>query len=74
MEILTNQPGLQVYTSNSLDAGYAGLSGRAYRQTDAVAFEAEHYPDSPNHPSFPTTELKPGQTFDYTTIFKFSNK
>ncbi|MDE7539431.1 aldose epimerase family protein [Gluconobacter sphaericus] len=74
MEILTNQPGLQVYTSNSLDGGYAGVSGHAYRQGDAIAFEAEHYPDSPNHPSFPTTELKPGQTFDYTTIFKFSNK
>ncbi|MQR98025.1 aldose epimerase family protein [Gluconobacter aidae] len=74
MEILTNQPGLQVYTSNSLDGGYAGVSGHAYRQGDAVAFEAEHYPDSPNHPSFPTTELKPGQTFDYTTTFRFSNK
>ncbi len=74
MEILTNQPGLQVYTSNSLDGGYAGVSGHAYRQGDAIAFEAEHYPDSPNHPSFPTTELKPGQTFDYTTTFKFSNK
>lgn len=74
MEILTNQPGLQVYTSNSLDGSYAGVSGHAYRQGDAVAFEAEHYPDSPNHPSFPTTELKPGQTFDYTTTFKFSNK
>ncbi|GLQ63086.1 MULTISPECIES: aldose epimerase family protein [Gluconobacter] len=74
MEVLTNQPGLQVYTSNSLDGGYAGISGHAYRQTDAIAFEAEHYPDSPNHPSFPTTELKPGQTFDYTTTFKFSNQ
>ncbi|EHH67861.1 aldose 1-epimerase [Gluconobacter morbifer G707] len=74
MEILTNQPGLQVYTSNSLDGGYAGISGHAYRQTDAIAFEAEHYPDSPNHPSFPTTELKPGQTFDYTTTFRFSNQ
>ncbi|GBD57233.1 galactose mutarotase [Gluconobacter wancherniae] len=74
MEILTNQPGLQVYTSNSLNGAYAGISGHAYRQTDAIAFEAEHYPDSPNHPSFPTTELKPGQTFDYTTTFRFSNK
>ncbi|GBR54124.1 aldose 1-epimerase [Neokomagataea thailandica NBRC 106555] len=74
MEVLTSQPGLQVYTSNSLNGGYAGISGHAYRQGDAVAFEAEHYPDSPNHPSFPTTELKPGETFDYTTIFKFSNK
>lgn len=74
MEVLTNQPGLQVYTSNSLDGGYAGVSGKAYRQTDAIAFEAEHYPDSPNHPSFPTTELRPGQTFDYTTLYRFSSK
>lgn len=71
MEVLTSQPGLQVYTSNSLDGSYAGPSHKAYRQTDAVAFEAEHYPDSPNHPSFPTTELKPGQVFDYTTIYRF---
>jgi aldose 1-epimerase len=71
MEVLTSQPGLQVYTSNSLDGAYAGVSHRAYRQTDAIAFEAEHYPDSPNHPSFPTTTLRPGETFDYTTIFHF---
>ncbi|WP_323992273.1 MULTISPECIES: aldose epimerase family protein [Nguyenibacter] len=71
MEVLTSQPGLQVYTSNSLTGAYAGVSHRAYRQTDAIAFEAEHYPDSPNHPSFPTTTLNPGETFDYTTIFRF---
>ncbi|GAN68701.1 aldose epimerase family protein [Acetobacter orleanensis] len=71
LTVFTSQPGLQVYTSNSLDGAYAGKSGRAYRQTDAVAFEAEHYPDSPNHPTFPTTTLQPGQTFDYTTIFQF---
>ncbi|MBB2202516.1 aldose epimerase family protein [Gluconacetobacter tumulisoli] len=71
MEVLTSQPGLQVYTSNSLTGAYAGVSHRAYRQTDAVAFEAEHYPDSPNHPTFPTTTLNPGQTFDYTTVFRF---
>lgn len=74
MDVLTSQPGLQVYTSNSLDGGYAGLSGKAYRQTDAIAFEAEHFPDSPNHPSFPTTMLRPGQTFDYTTIYRFSDQ
>ncbi|GBQ68361.1 aldose 1-epimerase [Ameyamaea chiangmaiensis NBRC 103196] len=72
MEVLTSQPGVQVYTSNSLDGAYAGKGHKAYRQTDAVAFEAEHYPDSPNHPSFPTTTLRPGETFDYTTSFHFS--
>ncbi|NHN85063.1 galactose-1-epimerase [Acetobacter musti] len=71
LTVLTSQPGLQVYTSNSLDGAYAGPSGRAYRQTDAIAFEAEHYPDSPNHPEFPTTVLQPGETFDYTTVFQF---
>ncbi|AEI37281.1 aldose epimerase family protein [Zymomonas mobilis] len=71
MDVLTSQPGLQVYTSNSLDGTYYGKTGKQYRQTDAIAFEAEHYPDSPNHPSFPTTELKPGQNFDYTTVFRF---
>ncbi|GBR01041.1 aldose epimerase family protein [Acetobacter oeni] len=71
LTMFTSQPGLQVYTSNSLDGAYAGPSGRAYRQTDAIAFEAEHYPDSPNHPEFPTTTLQPGQTFDYTTEFRF---
>lgn len=74
LTVFTNQPGLQVYTSNSLDGAYAGKSGRAYRQTDAIAFEAEHYPDSPNHPQFPSTELKPGEQFDYTTVFAFGVK
>ncbi|QNT78216.1 aldose epimerase family protein [Entomobacter blattae] len=71
MEVLTSQPGLQVYTSNSLDGTYAGAAHKAFRQTDAVAFEAEHFPDSPNHPKFPSTELRPGQVFDYTTQYHF---
>ncbi|GAB6855099.1 aldose epimerase family protein [Asaia astilbis] len=74
LDVSTNQPGVQVYTSNSLNGKYAGISHRAYRQTDAIAIEAEHYPDSPNHPSFPTTELRPGQKFDYTTIFKLGTR
>ncbi|NHO32879.1 aldose epimerase family protein [Acetobacter fallax] len=71
LTVFTSQPGLQVYTSNSLDGTYAGPSGRSYRQTDAIAFEAEHFPDSPNHPNFPTTTLQPGEIFDYTTVFQF---
>ena len=74
LEVSTNQPGLQVYTSNSLTGKYAGISHRAYRQTDALALEAEHFPDSPNHPSFPSTELRPGQKFDYTTTFKLGTR
>ncbi|MGI4747435.1 MAG: aldose epimerase family protein [Janthinobacterium lividum] len=71
MQVLTTQPGLQVYTGNSLDGTYVGSAGTAYRQTDGIAFETQHYPDSPNHPTFPTTELKPGQTFEQTTIYRF---
>ena len=70
LTVLTTQPGVQVYTSNFLKGEYAG-NGGIYRQTDGVTFETQHFPDSPNQPSFPTTELKPGQTFDQTTIFKF---
>ena len=70
LTVLTTQPGVQVYTANFLKGEYAG-NGGIYRQTDGVTFETQHFPDSPNQPSFPTTELKPGQTFDQTTIFRF---
>ncbi|BAK83909.1 aldose epimerase family protein [Komagataeibacter medellinensis] len=70
MDVLTTQPGLQVYTANALDGRYSGPAGHAYRQTDAVALEAEHYPDSPNHPDFPTITLRPGETYDQTTIYR----
>ncbi len=71
LEVETTQPGVQVYTGNFLNGADAGTGG-IYRQTDGVTFETQHYPDSPNHPDYPTTELKPGQTFDQTTIFRFS--
>jgi aldose 1-epimerase len=70
----TTQPGLQFYTSNGLDGSVVGSGGKTYRQGDAFALEAEHFPDSPNHPSFPTTELKPGQTFQQETVLAFSAK
>jgi len=70
LELYTTQPGLQFYTANGLDGSIAGKGGTAYRQTDAFALEAEHFPDSPNHPSFPTTELKPGQTLHEVTLWK----
>ncbi|QHI95941.1 galactose-1-epimerase [Aristophania vespae] len=73
LEVYTDQPGMQFYTSNSLDGRYVGPSGQAYRQGDAVAFEPEHFPDSANHSNFPTIELKPGQSYDHVTIFKFSH-
>ncbi len=70
LTVLTTQPGVQAYTGNFLKGTYAGTGG-IYRQTDGVTFETQHFPDSPNHPDFPTTELKPGQTFDQTTVFEF---
>lgn len=71
MEMFTTEPGVQFYTSNFLDGSIVGTSGKTYRQTDAFAFEAEHFPDSPNKPNFPSTTLKKGQTFNATTVYKF---
>lgn len=72
MEVWTTQPGLQFYTSNGLDGRYHGISGHAYRQTDAVSLETEAFPDSPNHPQFPSVVLRPGAAYDSTTRFHFS--
>ncbi|ENV34215.1 aldose epimerase family protein [Acinetobacter gerneri] len=71
LELSTTQPGLQFYTSNSLDGSVIGSSGKAYRQTDGFAFEAEHFPNSVNIPSFPSTVLKKGDTYSETTVYKF---
>lgn len=70
LECLTTQPGIQVYTGNNLAGQFSGYGG-LYRQTDAVTLETQHFPDSPNQPSFPTTELKSGEVFQSTTIFRF---
>ncbi|WP_215763048.1 aldose epimerase family protein [Acetobacter sp. P1H12_c] len=71
LSVSTTQPGLQVYTGNSLDGRYAGPSGQTYRQTDGIALESQFFPDSPHHPNFPSTVLRPGEDFDQTTIFEF---
>ena len=72
METFTTEPGVQVYTSNSLDGSLSGYSGRLYRQTDAICFETQHFPNSPNEPSFPTVVLRPGEDLTSTTIYAFS--
>src|ERR1700722_4562161 len=72
VDCFTTEPGGQVYTSNGLSGAFAGSSGTAYRQTEAFTLETQHFPDSPNKPNFPTTELKPGQEFHSTTIFRFA--
>jgi aldose 1-epimerase len=73
LSVWTDQPGVQFYTSNFLNGTLVGISGHIYRQTQAYTFETQHFPDSPNHPSFPSTELDAGKTFTSTTIFAFSS-
>ncbi|QGN35456.1 galactose-1-epimerase [Microlunatus sp. Gsoil 973] len=71
LRVSTDQPGVQFYSGNFLDATFPGLTGRIYRQGDAFTLETQHYPDSPNQPDFPTTMLRPGESYDSTTIFGF---
>ena len=71
--VWTDQPGVQFYTSNFLNGTLVGISGHIYRQTQAYTFETQHFPDSPNQSSFPSTELGAGKTLTSTTIFAFSS-
>jgi aldose 1-epimerase len=72
LEIWTDQPGSQFYTGNFLDGTLTGKAGRVYKFRYGLAFETQHFPDSPNHPNFPSTELKPGQRYETVTVYKFS--
>jgi aldose 1-epimerase len=72
LDCFTTEPGLQVYTSNFLNGSVVGSSGTTYRQTEAFTLETQHFPDSPNKPNFPSTELKPGQEFRSSTVFRFA--
>jgi aldose 1-epimerase len=71
MEVLSTEPGVQFYTGNYLD-NIAGKGGWVYQKRNGLCFEPQHYPDSPNHPQFPSAELKPGQTYQNTIIYRFS--
>jgi aldose 1-epimerase len=71
LTVWTDQPGVQFYTSNFLTGTLVGISGHAYRQGAAYTFETQHFPNSPNQPNFPSTELFAGQTQNTTTIFAF---
>jgi aldose 1-epimerase len=73
LRILTTEPGLQFYSGNFLDATLVGTGGRIYRQSDGLALETQHFPDSPNQPDFPSTELRPGEVYDSTTVFELSH-
>jgi aldose 1-epimerase len=72
MEVLTTEPAVQFYTGNFLDGTLKGKGGHVYPFRAALCLETQHYPDSPNKPTFPTTELKPGQTYKTTTVYRFS--
>jgi aldose 1-epimerase len=74
MEVFTTEPALQFYTGNFLDGTVKGKGGIAYPFRAAFCMETQHYPDSPNKPKFPSTELKPGQTYHTTTTYKFSTR
>lgn len=71
LRISTTEPGLQFYSGNFLDGTLLGTGGRIYRQGDALCLETQHFPDSPNHPSFPSTVLRPGRTYRTSTVHTF---
>ena len=71
LSVHTTEPGLQFYSGNFLDGTIAGTSGRLYRQGDGLALETQHFPDSPNQPGFPSTVLRPGQTYRSATVLRF---
>ncbi len=72
MEVFTTEPGLQIYTGNYLDGSIQGKGGVAYQRHAGLCLEAQHFPDSVNHKNFPSTILRPGETYKQTTVYKFS--
>jgi aldose 1-epimerase len=74
LEVWTTEPGIQFYTGNFLDGTIHGKDGKVYNRRYAFCLETQHFPDSPNHPKFPTTELKPGGKYHSTTVFAFTTK
>ncbi len=74
LEVITDQPGMQLYTGNFLDGTKTGHGGKTFKYRSGLCLESGHYPDSPNHPDFPTTVINPGETFKSTTIYRFSVK
>jgi len=72
LEVLTTEPGMQVYSTNNVKPGQFNAEGKEIQKRDGLALETQHYPDSPNRPAFPSTRLGPRETFRSTTIFRFS--
>ena len=73
LSVYTTEPAVQVYTSNGLDGSMIGKNGIAYQRHSAICLETMHFSDSPNHPEFPSTTLRPGETYKSHTIFQFSD-
>jgi aldose 1-epimerase len=71
LDIFTTEPGIQFYSGNFLDGTITGKAGHIYRHRYGLALETQHYPDSPNHPNFPSTILRPGQQYRSRTVFAF---
>jgi aldose 1-epimerase len=72
LKVLTDQPGIQFYSGNFLDGSIKGKGGKPLERRSALCLETQHFPDSPNHPDFPTTELKPGERYHTVTVYSFS--
>jgi aldose 1-epimerase len=72
LDVLTNEPALQFYSGNLLDGSVTGKGGIRYGKYAGICLETQHYPDSPNQPSFPSTELKPGQEYHHRVVYRFS--
>lgn len=74
MEVWTTEPGLQFYSGNFLDGSIHGKGGKTHELRSGFCLETQHFPDSPNHPDFPSTTVRPGEHYRSTTIYKFSTK
>lgn len=74
MDVRTTEPGVQFYSGNFLDGSITGKHGHVYHKRDGFCLETQHYPDSPNQPHFPSTALRPGETYHTVTIYSFSAK
>ncbi|WP_136066808.1 aldose epimerase family protein [Modicisalibacter radicis] len=72
LEVATNEPGIQFYSGNFLAGKLTGKGGQAYAHRSGFALETQHFPDSPNHPDFPSTILRPGETYQSQTVYRFS--
>ena len=70
LEVLTTEPGIQFYSGNFLDGSLTGKSGKPYLKRGGFCLEAQHYPDSPNRPEWPSVVLRPGQTYRQTTVYR----